>query len=176
MWELLYVASGLRRRRDGDGQPGALGAAEHPRRPLRLDGARDSGGSALRRENAQEATTKRSSFGIAEDAAVRLPVMCCYDGSRSATRSSRRAAGRRGRTKFVGPYQPLHPCSTSRARDLAARSTCRLRTEHKRQQARGGRPRAAIPGAERFREASPGARTAIRQRTGSRTPRSACSR
>ncbi len=141
MWEMLYVASGLRLPIVMATVNRALSA------PLNIHGdhsdsmgARDAGWIQLYGENAQEAYDNAlMAFGIAEEKQVRLPVMCCYDGftiSHSIERVEllEDAAA----AKFLGKYKPLHPMldvkhpATYGAVDLQD-----YYTEHKRQQAEG---------------------------------------
>jgi pyruvate ferredoxin oxidoreductase alpha subunit len=101
-------------------------------------GARDAGWVQLYGENAQEAYDNAlMTFGIAEDATVRLPVMCCYDGFTISHAIERvELLEDAAVKKFVGEYKPLHPMldvahpSTYGAVDLQD-----YYTEHKRQQA-----------------------------------------
>ncbi|HWR98871.1 MAG TPA: pyruvate ferredoxin oxidoreductase, partial [Candidatus Methanoperedens sp.] len=141
MWEMLYVASGLRLPIVMATVNRALSA------PLNIHGdhsdsmgARDSGWIQLYGENAQEAYDNAlMAFGIAEDPAVRLPVMCCYDGFTISHAIERVELLPDAAVKeFIGAYKPLHPMldlkhpTTYGAVDLQD-----YYTEHKRQQAEG---------------------------------------
>ena len=141
MWEMLYVASGLRLPIVMATVNRALSA------PLNIHGdhsdsmgARDSGWIQLYGENAQEAYDNAlMAFGIAEDPAVRLPVMCCYDGftiSHSIERVELLAD--EAAKKFVGAYKPLHPMlDVKHPVTYGAVDLQDYYTEHKRQQAEG---------------------------------------
>jgi len=141
MWEMLYVASGLRLPIVMATVNRALSA------PLNIHGdhsdsmgARDAGWVQLYGENAQEAYDNAlMAFGIAEDPAVRLPVMCCYDGFTISHAIERvELLDDAAAKKFIGDYKPLFPMldvknpATYGAVDLQD-----YYTEHKRQQAEG---------------------------------------
>jgi pyruvate ferredoxin oxidoreductase alpha subunit len=118
-------------------------------------GARDSGWIQLYGENAQEAYDNAlMAFGIAEDPAVRLPVMCCYDGftiSHAIERVELLADD--AAKKFVGAYKPLHPMlDVKHPVTYGAVDLQDYYTEHKRQQVEGmaGARGAILREAERF--------------------------
>jgi len=139
MWEMLYVASGLRLPIIMACVNRALSA------PLNIHGdhsdsmgARDASWIQLYGENAQEAYDNAlMAVGISEDAAVRLPVMCCYDGFTISHAIERvELLADETAKRFVGDYKPLLPMldvrlpTTYGAVDLQD-----FYTEHKRQQA-----------------------------------------
>ena len=112
MWEMLYVASGMRLPIVMVNTNRALSA------PINIHcdhsdvmGARDSGWILLFAETAQEAYDNTiMSIRIAEDSDVLLPVMTCLDGfitthsiDRVNIMDDESVAG------FVGNYEPAHP-------------------------------------------------------------------
>ncbi len=112
MWEILFIASGLRLPIVMPVVNRALSA------PINIHcdhsdamGARDSGWIQLWSENAQEAYDNTiQAFRIAEHMDVRLPVMVCYDGfiiSHSIERIE--YLDDEVVKNFVGEYQPLYP-------------------------------------------------------------------
>jgi len=141
MWEMLYVASGLRLPIVMATVNRALSA------PLNIHGdhsdsmgARDAGWIQLYGENAQEAYDNAlMAFGIAEEKDVRLPVMCCYDGftiSHSIERVE--LLEDTAVAKFVGKYKPLHSMlDVKHPVTYGAVDLQDYYTEHKRQQAEG---------------------------------------
>ncbi len=141
MWEMLYVASGLRLPIVMATVNRALSA------PLNIHGdhsdsmgARDAGWIQLYGENAQEAYDNAlMAFGIAEDPAVRLPVMCCYDGFTISHAIERvELLADEVAKKFVGAYKPLHPMlDVKHPVTYGAVDLQDYYTEHKRQQAEG---------------------------------------
>ncbi len=141
MWEMLYVAAGLR-------LPIVMACVNRAlSAPLNIHGdhsdsmgARDAGWIQLFGENAQEAYDNAlMAVGISEDPAVRLPVMCCYDGftiSHSIERVELLAD--EAAKKFVGAYKPLHPMlDVKHPVTYGAVDLQDYYTEHKRQQAEG---------------------------------------
>lgn len=141
MWEMLYVAAGLR-------LPIVMACVNRAlSAPLNIHGdhsdsmgARDSGWVQLYGENAQEAYDNAlMAVGISEDPAVRLPVMCCYDGftiSHSIERVEMLAD--EAAKKFVGTYKPLHPMlDVTKPATYGAVDLQDYYTEHKRQQVAG---------------------------------------
>jgi pyruvate ferredoxin oxidoreductase alpha subunit len=141
MWEMLYVASGLRLPIVMATVNRALSA------PLNIHGdhsdsmgARDAGWIQLYGENAQEAYDNAlMAFGIAEDAGVRLPVMCCYDGFTISHAIERvELLPDEAAKKFVGDYKPLHPMlDVLHPVSYGAVDLQDYYTEHKRQQVEG---------------------------------------
>jgi len=112
MWEILFIASGLRLPIVMPVVNRALSA------PINIHcdhsdamGARDSGWIQLWSENAQEAYDNTiQAFRIAEHMDIRLPVMVCYDGfiiSHSIERIE--YLDDELVKKFVGEYKPLYP-------------------------------------------------------------------
>lgn len=112
MWEILFIASGLRLPIVMPVVNRALSA------PINIHcdhsdamGARDSGWIQLWSENAQEAYDNTiQAFRIAEDMDIRLPVMICYDGfiiSHSIERIE--YLDDEVVKSFVGEYKPLYP-------------------------------------------------------------------
>lgn len=112
MWEILFIASGLRLPIVMPVVNRALSA------PINIHcdhsdamGARDSGWIQLWSENAQEAYDNTiQAFRIAEHMDIRLPVMICYDGfiiSHSIERIE--YLDDEVVKNFVGSYQPLYP-------------------------------------------------------------------
>lgn len=112
MWEILFIASGLRLPIVMPVVNRALSA------PINIHcdhsdamGARDSGWIQLWSENAQEAYDNTiQAFRIAEHMEIRLPVMVCYDGfiiSHSIERIE--YLDDEVVQKFVGEYKPLYP-------------------------------------------------------------------
>ncbi|WP_353685006.1 pyruvate ferredoxin oxidoreductase [Thermodesulfovibrio sp. 3907-1M] len=112
MWEILFIASGLRLPIVMPVVNRALSA------PINIHcdhsdamGARDSGWIQLWSENAQEAYDNTiQAFRIAEHMDIRLPVMVCYDGfiiSHSIERIE--YLDDEVVKKFVGEYKPLYP-------------------------------------------------------------------
>lgn len=112
MWEILFIASGLRLPIVMPVVNRALSA------PINIHcdhsdamGARDSGWIQLWSENAQEAYDNTiQAFRIAEHMDIRLPVMVCYDGfiiSHSIERIE--YLDDDVVKKFVGEYKPLYP-------------------------------------------------------------------
>lgn len=112
MWEMLFVASGMRLPIVMPVVNRALSA------PLNIHcdhsdamGARDSGWIQLWSENAQEAYDNLiQAFRIAEHPAIRLPVMVCFDGfiiSHSISRLEYLPDEVVGR--FAGEFAPQHP-------------------------------------------------------------------
>jgi pyruvate ferredoxin oxidoreductase alpha subunit len=141
MWEMLYVAAGLR-------LPIVMACVNRAlSAPLNIHGdhsdsmgARDSGWIQLYGENGQEAYDNAlMAIGISEDMKVRLPVMCCYDGftiSHSIERVEMLAD--EAAKKFVGAYKPLHPLlDVTKPATYGAVDLQDYYTEHKRQQAEG---------------------------------------
>jgi pyruvate ferredoxin oxidoreductase alpha subunit len=141
MWEMLYVASGLRLPIVMATVNRALSA------PLNIHGdhsdsmgARDSGWIQIYGENAQEAYDNAlMAFGIAEDPAVRLPVMCCYDGFTISHAIERvELIADEAAKKFVGEYKPLHSMlDVAKPVTFGAVDLQDYYTEHKRQQVEG---------------------------------------
>ncbi|MGB9709936.1 MAG: pyruvate ferredoxin oxidoreductase [Thermodesulfovibrio sp.] len=112
MWEILFIASGLRLPIIMPVVNRALSA------PINIHcdhsdamGARDSGWIQLWSENAQEAYDNTiQAFRIAEHMDIRLPVMVCYDGfiiSHSIERIE--YLDDEVVKNFVGQYKPLYP-------------------------------------------------------------------
>lgn len=112
MWEMLYIASGLRLPIVMPLVNRALAA------PLSIHGdhsdsmgARDSGWIQLYSENGQEAYDNTiQAFRIAEHADIKLPIMVCMDGfiiSHSISRVEFLEDG--DVKKFVGEYTPVNP-------------------------------------------------------------------
>jgi len=112
MWEILFIASGLRLPIVMPVVNRALSA------PINIHcdhsdamGARDSGWIQLWSENAQEAYDNTiQAFKIAEHIDIRLPVMVCYDGfiiSHSIERIE--YIDDVVVKEFVGEYKPLYP-------------------------------------------------------------------
>jgi pyruvate ferredoxin oxidoreductase alpha subunit len=112
MWEMLFVASGMRLPIVMPVVNRALSA------PLNIHcdhsdamGARDSGWIQLWSENAQEAYDNTiQAFRIAEHPAIRLPVMVCFDGfiiSHSISRLE--YLPDEVVERFVGEFTPQHP-------------------------------------------------------------------
>lgn len=112
LWEMLFIASGLRLPIVMPIVNRALSA------PINIHcdhsdamGARDSGWIQLWSENTQEAYDNTiQAFRIAEHMDIRLPVMVCYDGfiiSHSIGRIEYLADDVVKR--FVGEYKPLYP-------------------------------------------------------------------
>jgi pyruvate ferredoxin oxidoreductase alpha subunit len=112
MWEMLFVASGMRLPIVMPVVNRALSA------PLNIHcdhsdamGARDSGWIQLWSENAQEAYDNLiQAFRIAEHPAIRLPVMVCFDGfiiSHSISRLE--YLPDEVVSRFVGEFTPRHP-------------------------------------------------------------------
>jgi pyruvate ferredoxin oxidoreductase alpha subunit len=112
MWEMLFVASGMRLPIVMPVVNRALSA------PLNIHcdhsdamGARDSGWIQLWSENAQEAYDNLiQAFRIAEHPAIRLPVMVCFDGfiiSHSISRME--YLPDEVVSRFVGEFTPQHP-------------------------------------------------------------------
>ena len=112
MWEMLYVASGMRLPIVMPVVNRALSA------PLNIHGdhsdamgARDTGWIQLWSENAQEAYDNAiQAVRIAEDMEIRLPTMVCMDGF-VISHSIERAAYLDDETvkAFIGEYKPLNP-------------------------------------------------------------------
>jgi pyruvate ferredoxin oxidoreductase alpha subunit len=112
MWEMLYVASGMR-------LPIVMAVVNRSlSAPLNIHGdhsdamgARDSGWIQLWSENAQEAYDNTiQAFRIAENMSIRLPAMVCMDGfiiSHSIGRIE--YLEDEPVRNFVGVYQPLNP-------------------------------------------------------------------
>ncbi|MEW6770203.1 MAG: thiamine pyrophosphate-binding protein [Bacillota bacterium] len=112
MWEMLYVASGMR-------LPIVMAVVNRSlSAPLNIHGdhsdamgARDSGWIQLWSENAQEAYDNTiQAFRIAENMNIRLPAMVCMDGfiiSHSIGRIE--YLEDEPVRSFVGEYQPLNP-------------------------------------------------------------------
>jgi len=103
-------------------------------------GARDAGWIQLYGENAQEAYDNAlMAFGIAEDPAVRLPVMCCYDGFTISHAIERVELLPDAKVQeFIGAYKPLHPMlDVKHPVTYGAVDLQDYYTEHKRQQAEG---------------------------------------
>lgn len=112
MWEILFIASGLR-------LPIVMPVVNRSlSAPLNIHcdhsdamGARDSGWIQLWSENAQEGYDNTiQAFRIAENMAIRLPAMICYDGfiighSIGCIEYLEDETVR----NFVGEYQPLYP-------------------------------------------------------------------
>ncbi len=112
MWEILFIASGLRLPIVMPVVNRALSA------PINIHcdhsdamGARDSGWIQLWSENAQEAYDNTiQAFRIAEDMNIRLPVMVCYDGFIISHSIERIEYLEDDIVKnFVGEYKPLYP-------------------------------------------------------------------
>lgn len=112
MWEMLFIASGMRLPIVMPLVNRALAA------PLSIHGdhsdsmgARDSGWIQLYSENGQEAYDNTiQAFRIAEHADIKLPIMICMDGfiiSHSISRVEFLEDG--DVKKFVGEYTPLNP-------------------------------------------------------------------
>lgn len=141
MWEMLYVASGLR-------LPIVMACVNRAlSAPLNIHGdhsdsmgARDSGWIQLYGENAQEAYDNAlMAFGIAEDLAVRLPVMCCFDGFTISHAIERVELLEDAAVKgFLGAYKPLYPMlDLAHPVTYGAVDLQDYYTEHKRQQVEG---------------------------------------
>ncbi|NLI77539.1 MAG: pyruvate ferredoxin oxidoreductase [Candidatus Riflebacteria bacterium] len=121
MWEVLYVAASTRCPIVMCDVNRALSA------PINIHcdhsdtmGARDSGWVQLYAENTQEAyDTLIQAVRVAEDPAVRLPVMVMFDGFIiSHSMEGVQVADDAAVQKFVGPFQPVrwlldtdHPCT-----------------------------------------------------------------
>lgn len=112
MWEMLFIASGLRLPIVMPLVNRALAA------PLSIHGdhsdsmgARDSGWIQLYSENGQEAYDNTiQAFRIAEHADVKLPIMVCMDGFIISHAISRVEFLEDGDVKkFVGEYAPVNP-------------------------------------------------------------------
>jgi pyruvate ferredoxin oxidoreductase alpha subunit len=139
MWEMLYIASGLR-------LPIVMACVNRAlSAPLNIHGdhsdsmgARDAGWIQLYGENAQEAYDNAlMSIGIAEDPAVRLPVMCCYDGFTISHAIERVELLEDAPVKtFLGAYRPSFPLlDVAHPVTYGAVDLQDYYTEHKRQQA-----------------------------------------
>jgi pyruvate ferredoxin oxidoreductase alpha subunit len=112
MWEMLYIASGLR-------LPIVMPVVNRSlSAPLNIHGdhsdamgARDSGWIQLWSENAQEAYDNTvQAFRIAEHMDIRLPVIVCMDGFIISHSIERMEYLEDDEVKnFVGAYQPLNP-------------------------------------------------------------------
>jgi pyruvate ferredoxin oxidoreductase alpha subunit len=112
MWEILYIASGLR-------LPIVMPVVNRSlSAPLNIHcdhsdamGARDSGWIQLWSENAQEAYDNTiQAFRIAENMDIRLPAMICYDGFIIGhSIGSIEFLDDEKVSNFVGEYQPLFP-------------------------------------------------------------------
>lgn len=112
MWEMLFVASGLR-------LPIVMPVVNRSlSAPLNIHGdhsdamgARDSGWIQLWSENAQEAHDNTiQAFRIAEDMEIRLPVMVCLDGFIISHSIERIEYLEDNEVKnFVGEYKTLNP-------------------------------------------------------------------
>jgi len=119
MWEMLYVASGCACRRDGDGQPRALAPLNiHATTPTRWARATRAGSSSTARTPRRAYDNALMAFGIAEDPAVRLPVMCCYDGFTISQRDPSASSCSRRRREEVRRRLPVRctRCWTSSTR------------------------------------------------------------
>lgn len=112
MWEMLFIASGLRLPIVMPLVNRALAA------PLSIHGdhsdsmgARDSGWIQLYSENGQEAYDNTiQAFRIAEHADIKLPIMVCMDGFIISHSISRVEFLEDGEVKkFVGEYTPVNP-------------------------------------------------------------------
>ncbi len=112
MWEVLYIAAGLRLPIVMPLVNRALSA------PINIHcdhsdamGARDSGWIQLWSEDAQEAyDSVVQAVRIAEDPDVRLPVMVCYDGFIiSHALLNLEVLPDEDVRRFVGPFHPDHP-------------------------------------------------------------------
>jgi len=112
MWEMLYIASGLR-------LPIVMPVVNRSlSAPINIHGdhsdamgARDSGWIQLWSENAQEAYDNTiQAFRIAEHGAIRLPVMVCMDGFIISHSIQRIEYLDDGEVRdFVGEFGPLNP-------------------------------------------------------------------
>jgi len=112
MWEILFIASGLR-------LPIVMTVVNRSlSAPLNIHcdhadamGARDSGWIQLWSENAQEAYDNMiQAFRIAEHMSIRLPAMICYDGFIIGhSIGSMEYIDDETVRNFVGEYQPLYP-------------------------------------------------------------------
>jgi len=112
MWEILFIASGLR-------LPIVMTVVNRSlSAPLNIHcdhadamGARDSGWIQLWSENAQEAYDNMiQAFRIAENMDIRLPAMICYDGFIIGhSIGSIEYLDNETVSNFVGEYQPLYP-------------------------------------------------------------------
>jgi pyruvate ferredoxin oxidoreductase alpha subunit len=112
MWEILFIASGLR-------LPIVMPIVNRSlSAPLNIHcdhsdamGARDSGWIQLWSENAQEAYDNTiQAFRIAENMDIRLPAMICYDGFIIGhSIGSIEYLDDETVSNFVGEYQPLYP-------------------------------------------------------------------
>jgi len=112
MWEMLFIASGLR-------LPIVMTVVNRSlSAPLNIHcdhsdamGARDSGWIQLWSENAQEAyDNKIQAFRIAEHMDIRLPAIICYDGFIIGhSIGSIEYLDDETVKNFVGEYQPLYP-------------------------------------------------------------------
>ncbi len=138
MWEMLYVASGLR-------LPILMAVANRAlSAPLNIHGdhsdsmgARDAGWIQLYSESAQEAYDNIiQAVSISEHPEVRLPVMVCLDGfivSHSIEGVDFLEDGKV--REFIGPYLPVHPLlDTDHPVTYGAIDLQNFYTEHKRQQ------------------------------------------
>jgi pyruvate ferredoxin oxidoreductase alpha subunit len=143
MWEMLFVASGLR-------LPMLMVVANRAlSAPLNIHGdhsdsmgARDSGWVQIYSENAQEAYDNvLQAVRIGEHPEVRLPVMVCLDGFiiSHSIEGVRFLADPEVRG-FIGEYLPRHPMlDTDHPVTYGAVNLPNYYTEHKRQQAEGMR-------------------------------------
>jgi len=112
MWEILFIASGLR-------LPIVMPIVNRSlSAPLNIHcdhsdamGARDSGWIQLWSENAQEAYDNTiQAFRIAENMDIRLPAMICYDGFIIGhSIACIEYLDDETVSNFVGAYQPLYP-------------------------------------------------------------------
>jgi pyruvate ferredoxin oxidoreductase alpha subunit len=112
MWEILFIASGLR-------LPIVMPIVNRSlSAPLNIHcdhsdamGARDSGWIQLWSENAQEAYDNTiQAFRIAENMDIRLPAMICYDGFIIGhSIACIEYLDDETVSNFVGEYQPLYP-------------------------------------------------------------------
>jgi pyruvate ferredoxin oxidoreductase alpha subunit len=112
MWEILFIASGLR-------LPIVMPVVNRSlSAPLNIHcdhsdamGARDSGWIQLWSENAQEAYDNTiQAFRIAENMDIRLPAMICYDGFIIGhSIACIEYLDDETVSNFVGEYQPLYP-------------------------------------------------------------------
>ncbi len=141
MWEMLYIAAGLR-------LPIVAGIANRTlSAPLNIHGdhsdamgARDSGWIQLYSEGCQEAYDNTlQAFRIAEHLDVRTPVMVCLDGFIISHASEIvRVEDDEAVKAFVGDYRPVHPLlDTSRVKTVGPIDFTDYYFEHKRNQIDG---------------------------------------
>lgn len=143
MWEMLYVAAGLR-------LPIVMTLVNRALSgPLNIHadhsdamGARDSGWIQLFSENGQEAYDNLlQAFLLAEDYQVRLPVMVCMDGFIISHSIERMEMLEDSQVRsFIGKYKPFYPLlDTDNPVSYGLADLQNYYMEHKRQQAEGMR-------------------------------------